>query len=69
MTIKETIYTRVDEKGRVTRRTRIVDQYDETVTNFGYDCGTRYGDVDTVHETSFDKIWDAYADYRKSKEW
>ena len=69
MTIKETISTEVDDRGRVTRRTRVVDQYDEKVTNFGYDFGTRYGGVDRVHESSFDKIWDAYHDYRKTREW
>lgn len=69
MTIKETIYTEVDSRGRVVRRTRVVDQYDERKQNFMYDCATRFGDMDRTHESSFDKIWDAYHDYRATKEW
>ncbi len=66
--IKETIYTEIDDEGRVTKRTRTVD-IEESNTDFGYDFGTRYGVYGSPRQSSFNRIFEAYDDFRKSQQW
>lgn len=68
MKIKETIYTEIDNRGRVTRRTRTVD-IDDSDMNYGYDHATRYGERDCPRQASFSRIMEAYDDYCRCKEW
>lgn len=67
MKIKETIYTEVDDMGRVISRTRTVETY-EYNTDRGYDYGTGRG-FGSIHRSSYDRIMEAYDDYRKSRQW
>lgn len=67
MKVKETIYTEIDERGRITKRTRNIE-IDETITDRGYDHATRHGDGNP-HQGSISRIMEAYADYYKSLEW
>lgn len=68
MKIKETIYTEIDERGRVTKHTRTID-IDESYTDRGYDFGTICCGSGSPRQTSFDRIMEAYADYRKTEQW
>lgn len=68
MKIKETIYTEIDERGRVIKRTRTID-IDESYTDRGYDFGTRYGEVAGPGRASFGRIMEAYEDYRRTEQW
>lgn len=68
MKIKETIYTEMDERGRVIKRTRTVDIEDHN-TDLGYDYGTRFGDYGNPHQASINRIFEAYHDYRNSQQW
>ena len=68
MKIKETIYTEIDYRGRVIKRTRTVETY-ESDTDRGYDYGTIYAGCDAPRRTSMDRILEAYDDYRKSQQW
>ena len=68
MKIKETIYTEIDDRGRVVKRTRTVETY-ESAMDRGYDYGTICCGRDEPRRTSFDRIMEAYDDYRKSQQW
>lgn len=68
MKIKETICTEIDNKGRVTKRTRTID-IEESHTDSGYDFGTRYGGYGSPRQSSITRIFEAYDDYRKSQQW
>jgi hypothetical protein len=68
MKIKETIYTEIDYRGRVIKRTRTVETY-ESDTDRGYDYGTTCCGYGSPRQSSFDRIYEAYDDYRKSREW
>lgn len=68
MKIKETICTEVDNRGRVIKRTRTVE-FEKPNTDFGYDYATRYGECERPRQTSFDRIMDAYEDYRRCEQW
>ena len=66
-TIKETIITETNERGRVTHRIVSVETR-ESYEDYDYDMDTRRG-MGRTHNGSFDRIWDAYKDYCKSREW
>lgn len=68
MEIKETIYTKVDDKGRVIEQTRTVD-VKESNTDYGYDYGTLFGEYGNPHRSSFKRIYESYSDYRCSQQW
>ena len=68
MKIKETICTEIDDRGRVTKRTRTID-IEESNTDFGYDYGTRYGSHGNPRRSSLNRIFEAYDDYRMSQQW
>lgn len=68
MKIKETIYTETDYRGRVIKRTRIVETVASDAER-GYDYGTRYGEYDVPRNTTFGRIMEAYEDYRRSEQW
>ena len=69
MKIKETIYTEVDRNGRVIRQSRTVEKIDNLDTDYGYDYATRHGVFNDNYKASFDRIYEAYDDYRKSQQW
>lgn len=68
MKIKETIYTEVDERGHVVNHTRTVE-IDDSDTNQGYDYGTRFGEFGNPRQSSLKRIYEAYEDFYKSREW
>lgn len=68
MKIKEVITTEVDNRGRVIRRTRTVDVIDSDMDREHNDRMdfSRFSDL---HHASAKRIYEAYEDYRMSKEW
>lgn len=68
MKIKETICTEIDDRGNVVKRTRTVAVKDSN-TDRGYDYGTRYGSFGNPRQSSYKRIYEAYEDYRDSKQW
>lgn len=66
MKIKETICTEVDRRGRVIKRTHTVDVIDSEMERNHRE--ERYG-FDELHRSSRKRIYEAYEDYRMSKEW
>ena len=68
MKIKETITTEVDNRGRIIKRTRTVDIIDSETD---HENGDRRGfcKVGELHRSSAKRIYEAYEDYRMSKEW
>lgn len=68
MKIKETICTETDYRGRVIKRTRIVEEV-ASDTDRGYDYGTRYGERPAPRNVALGGIMAAYEDYLRSQEW
>jgi hypothetical protein len=68
MKIKETITTEVDNRGRVIRRTRTVDVIDSE-NEREHDSRPKFSQFSDFHRASPKRIYEAYEDYRMSKEW
>ena len=68
MKIKETIYTEIDKRGRITKRTRTVDII-ESNTDRGYDYGTICCGKGNPRQASIHRIMEAYDDYTRSNQW
>ena len=68
MKIKETITTEVDDRGRVIKRTRTVDVIDSEPDRERV-CLSGFRGFSDLHKTSSKRIYEAYEDYRMSKEW
>ena len=68
MKIKETIYTELDSRGRVIKRTRTID-IDDPYIDRGYDFGTRFCGCGEPQQSSYKRIYEAYRDYRDSQQW
>lgn len=65
-TIKETIITEVNEKGRVVRRIYTVEERERIDAN--YDWETMHG-RGVVQNVRSNRIQDAYKDYLRSFDW
>lgn len=64
MKIKETICTEIDDRGRVIRRTRTVDLFDN------YRDDLEESDTGSgIHRASGKRIREAVEDYYRTKEW
>lgn len=73
MKIKDTVYTEMDRHGKVTGRKRVLEFEEDLDQDCDqdreYDRATRCGEPEDFPTTSFDRIWAAYVDYRKSQQW
>lgn len=68
MRIRETVCVDYDSNGRMVKRTCTIDIDDPTIGR-NYDNATVRGFPDTMKNSSFKQIFEAFEDYCNSRKW